>query len=400
MSAVSRVIGSLLVVFQVGAAMAEAPAWSDAQELKVGGTVQGRAEMEIKDGWLHARRFDAGKELVWAVVLCRAGATAPPVVKADGMLEVRDASGRYFVRELVGTGRVNGILEKPETEQFDPKAARDASGGDVSKMFDALFDKTKAAPNGVDMALLEGASRESGGEGGGVVSGVWTKGPWKWMTVGHTGGPWQTLIRMTPTLLVAEKGHSSSSGAGLVEFEQDEAKLSYDGESLQVRYVTMEEATRELNRRGLAAGTKPPELDAQRWINPFSVEFKGKKHEIKTLAHLYGNVVLVDFWATWCTPCVEKLPYVQKLHEKYGGQGLVVVAVHSVKAEEMDAFLQKHEYSFPIALDTGETARRFGIEGIPQYALIGRDGKLVSSGLKHSPPSEAEIERLLAVSKP
>jgi thiol-disulfide isomerase/thioredoxin len=162
----------------------------------------------------------------------------------------------------------------------------------------------------------------------------------------------------------------------------------------------MEEATREMNRRGLAAGTKPPEIDVQRWINPFSVEFRGKKHEIKTLAHLYGNVVLVDFWATWCTPCVEKLPYVQKLHEKYAGQGLVVVAVHSVKAEEMDTFLQKHEYSFPMALDTGETARRFGIEGIPQYVLIGRDGKLVHSGLKHSPPDEAEIERLLAASRP
>ncbi|MCC7262859.1 MAG: TlpA family protein disulfide reductase [Candidatus Latescibacteria bacterium] len=164
--------------------------------------------------------------------------------------------------------------------------------------------------------------------------------------------------------------------------------------------MAMEEATREMNRRGLAAGTKPPEIDVQRWVNPPMSEFQGKKYELKKLAHLTGNVVLVDFWATWCTPCVEKLPYVQKLHEKYAGQGLVVVAVHSVKAEEMDAFLQKHGYSFPIALDTGETARRFGVEGIPQYVLIGRDGKLVNSGLKRSPPSEAEIERLLAASKP
>ena len=101
------------------------------------------------------------------------------------------------------------------------------------------------------------------------------------------------------------------------------------------------------------------------------MEFQGKKHELKKLAHLTGNVVLVDFWATWCTPCIEKLPYVQKLYEKYAGQGLVGVAVHSVKAEEMDTFLQKHEYSFPIALDTGETARRFGTRD-SQYVLIGR----------------------------
>ncbi|MSR83928.1 MAG: TlpA family protein disulfide reductase [Candidatus Latescibacteria bacterium] len=393
MSTMSWVVGALLMIFQVGVAMASEPTWSDAQELRIGGTVLGRLEMEIRDGWLHVRRFDTEKELVWAVVLCRAEASSPPSVKTNGVLEVRHASNRYFIRELAGTGRVNGALEKIETERIDPDSMRALmSTGSIDK----VFDKAKAEPNAVDITVLEGAIRETSGSAAGMIWSTWDKEKWNWMAVGQERGLWQALVRMSPTLLVAETGGVSGHGVGLIEFKRDESALSYDGESLQVRYVTMDEINRELSRRGLAAGTKPPEVDAQRWVNAFSVEVQGKKVELKKLAYLTGNVVLVDFWATWCTPCIEKLPYVQKLHEKYAGQGLVVVAVHSVKAEEMDAFLQKHQYSFPIALDTGETARRFGIEGIPQYVLIGRDGKLVNSGLQHNPPSEAEIERLLA----
>ena len=62
----------------------------------------------------------------------------------------------------------------------------------------------------------------------------------------------------------------------------------------------------------------------------------------------------------------------------------------------MDTFLQKHDYTFPIILDTGETLKRYGIEGIPKYALIGKDGTLVSSGLRDYLPDEEEIEKLLA----
>ena len=109
--------------------------------------------------------------------------------------------------------------------------------------------------------------------------------------------------------------------------------------------------------------------------------------------------VVMDFWATWCTPCVAKLPSVQKLHEKYADRGLVIIAVHSAQnADQMDSFLQQHDYTFPILLDTGETLKRYGIEGIPQYILIGKGGKLVSSGLRTHLPSEEEIEKLLAAS--
>ncbi|MCC7262468.1 MAG: hypothetical protein IT369_08105, partial [Candidatus Latescibacteria bacterium] len=181
MSTMRWVVGALLMIFQVGVSVASEPAWSDTQELRVGGTVQGRVEMEIRDGWLHVRRFDTGKELVWEVVLCRAEAAVPPVVRTDGALEVRDARERYFIRELVGTSRVNGMLEKPEAEQLDPQALLAASAGDVGKMFDTLFDKMKAVPNGVDTAILDGASRQAG-EGGGVVAGIWAKGSWEWVT--------------------------------------------------------------------------------------------------------------------------------------------------------------------------------------------------------------------------
>lgn len=105
--------------------------------------------------------------------------------------------------------------------------------------------------------------------------------------------------------------------------------------------------------------------------------------------------MLVDFWATWCIPCVEKLPYIEALHQKYNDRGFVVIAMHTAKnAEKLDTYLTEHGVSIPVALDTGETARRYGVRGIPAYFLIGKDGKL-ASGLLYAPPTEAEIEVLL-----
>ena len=99
-----------------------------------------------------------------------------------------------------------------------------------------------------------------------------------------------------------------------------------------------------------------------------------------------GKIVLIDFWATWCGPCVAALPDVQKLATKYKNQGVVVVGLHTATpdAKRVLDFARGKGLTYPIAIDTsggahswGQTYWRYGVSGIPVVAVIGRDGKLL-----------------------
>jgi thiol-disulfide isomerase/thioredoxin len=108
-----------------------------------------------------------------------------------------------------------------------------------------------------------------------------------------------------------------------------------------------------------------------------------------------GKVVLLDFWGVWCQPCVEKLPVVERLARKYRDRGLAVIAVHTKQdAEKIGEFLAKQPLAVPVAVDTGETARRYGVQAFPSYVLIDRAGNVVAAP-SNSPPKEAKIEELL-----
>lgn len=129
-----------------------------------------------------------------------------------------------------------------------------------------------------------------------------------------------------------------------------------------------------------------PLLDVSRWFNgtgPTGGE------------HAAGKVVLLDFWGQWCGPCVRKLPRVQELHDKYKDRGLVVVGVHTPDgSEKLADFLDRQKVTFPVALDTGRTAERFGVEAWPTYYLIDKVG-LLAWGFNNTPPSDAQVEALL-----
>jgi len=91
----------------------------------------------------------------------------------------------------------------------------------------------------------------------------------------------------------------------------------------------------------LDAGAKLPELGQK--------DLSGNK---VTAASLAGKVVVVDFWASWCGPCREELPLLDKLYKKYQAQGLVVVGVSVDKdRENVEKFLGKLPLSFPIVHD-------------------------------------------------
>jgi peroxiredoxin len=99
------------------------------------------------------------------------------------------------------------------------------------------------------------------------------------------------------------------------------------------------------------------------------------------LADLRGNVVLVNFWGTWCEPCKEETPALQAAYQRLQSEGLVIVGVNLRRQETSDdavrEFVQQYGVTYPIALDVdGEAARLFQISPIPVSYFIDPDGAI------------------------
>ncbi len=100
-----------------------------------------------------------------------------------------------------------------------------------------------------------------------------------------------------------------------------------------------------------------------------------------SLESLKGKVILVDFWATWCKPCVAGMPDVQKIYEKYQSKGLTVlgISIDEDGTKKVSPFLTKSKtkFTYPILLDsTGTTWKAWGVKMIPFLALV-KDGQIV-----------------------
>lgn len=101
------------------------------------------------------------------------------------------------------------------------------------------------------------------------------------------------------------------------------------------------------------------------------------------IARYHGQVVVVDFWASWCKPCRQSIPWLNEMRSRYGQKGLVIVGIN-VDANRADAqrFLVSTPIDFEIVFDTkGELAQRYALKGMPSSLVFDRDGKLVATHL-------------------
>ena len=91
-----------------------------------------------------------------------------------------------------------------------------------------------------------------------------------------------------------------------------------------------------------------------------------------------GKVVVLDFWASWCVPCRRSFPWLNAMHAKYAGDGLVIIGVN-VDSERAEAtrFLAEYPADFQIYFDSeGRYAAEYGVEAMPSSFVIGRDGQV------------------------
>lgn len=159
------------------------------------------------------------------------------------------------------------------------------------------------------------------------------------------------------------------------------------------------------NKQGqfMLIGEIAPEISASKWIDQSPVKLKD----------LHGKVVLLDFWATWCGPCLAAFPHLRNWHEKFRERGLVVLGItryygtagsrHVTPLEEFQflrEFKKEHDLPYGFAIiETDETARKYLITRIPTAIVIDRRGiiRLVETGVSNSNHASIEtmIERLL-----
>jgi peroxiredoxin len=127
-----------------------------------------------------------------------------------------------------------------------------------------------------------------------------------------------------------------------------------------------------------------------------------KEEPIDLASHAGKDIVMLDFWATWCGPCVQAMPEVVGVAKKFADRGVVFYAVNVQEdSETISEFLKANELEVPVAMDPeGTIAGQYKAEGIPQTVLIGKDGKVQVVHVGFSPnladELSTQIEELLA----
>jgi thiol-disulfide isomerase/thioredoxin/outer membrane lipoprotein-sorting protein len=99
--------------------------------------------------------------------------------------------------------------------------------------------------------------------------------------------------------------------------------------------------------------------------------------KVYSLQGFKGKLAILDFWATWCGPCRQAMPALQKLSEKYGKRGVVIVGISTWESGDPARFMKDHGFSYLLLLDGNEVAKSYHVSGLPTLYIIGSDGKIL-----------------------
>ncbi|MDE2742411.1 MAG: TlpA disulfide reductase family protein [Gemmatimonadota bacterium] len=366
----AKILCTGLVAGLIAASEATATSWLHLEDLpaSIGGSVQA----QLREGWLHAWRVDAEGQELWHTILGRVdqpGRVGRVEKTTPFTVVVHHPDGQTYVQDETNRNRLSGYRQALVGEPFP---SIETEVGD---------------PAGQAQSTYQSAEKPS------THLTRWQRDHWIWAGSGPTDALLHTVVRLAPILTVPQLKTLEKPTADQAILQWDRAEFTDDGQTFAVRYISPREKEVMHQRHAMERGAVPFEIDIERWVAPVAGY---EESPLNSLAQLQGKVVLIDFWATWCQPCIKNLPYIAEMYERYRDQGFTVIALHSTAgADKIDDFVGRHDYPFPIALDTGETYRRYGIgpKGpIPHYILIDRDNRIA---LVNELPTEEQIKALL-----
>lgn len=198
----------------------------------------------------------------------------------------------------------------------------------------------------------------------------------------NAGEPQQAIQRLATEFGVAKENFQRIKAGGT----DDEKRMAFRG-LVQLK---------DLHTRLKLIGEPAPELQMHKWLNTDPL----------ALADLKNQVVLLEFWATWCKPCEQLFPKIKELHARHASQNLNVLALTryfmayggptEAKDQEMTLireFTDKHEIRFPVGVAEDETVQSaYGATALPMLALIDRAGIVRSFAFS---PDDENFQRTL-----
>jgi peroxiredoxin len=142
------------------------------------------------------------------------------------------------------------------------------------------------------------------------------------------------------------------------------------------------------------------DIDATRLL--FSLNLPDHQGIPIDFARWQGSPLVVNFWATWCPPCIEEMPDLERLHARFKNQGLQIIAIGVDSPDNIRQFALKYNFSYPLLIagaGGAELARRFGNRagGLPYTLVIDRKGVVTRRilGRFNTSALQAEIEAVL-----
>jgi len=121
-------------------------------------------------------------------------------------------------------------------------------------------------------------------------------------------------------------------------------------------------------------------------------DLQGRPHTFSSYA---GHVVVLDFWATWCPPCLAVGPHMQAIQKKYADRGVAVLAVHYDNEGEPKRYMKQHRYTFTALNDGTAVAQKLGVSKIPTIMVVGPGGRIAHRQTGFAKGDEKQIMRVI-----